>query len=109
MSCSAEAEPQLGRLVDQAALVRHYVKWDDQPASLAAAVEGLIAADRSARTYPKAPMYVAGCGNSGAGVGRGSGHSGCRSLRRAAAHCRPQPLVPMLGPNARARPAVHVI
>jgi thiamine pyrophosphate-dependent acetolactate synthase large subunit-like protein len=44
--------------VDQAALVRHFVKLDDQPASLVAAVEGLVAANRATRTYPKAPVYV---------------------------------------------------
>jgi len=43
---------------DQAALVRHYVKWDDQPASIAATIEALLRADRTARTAPCAPVYV---------------------------------------------------
>ena len=43
---------------DQAALVRPYVKWDDQPASAAAAVEALAHASVATRTYPCAPVYV---------------------------------------------------
>jgi thiamine pyrophosphate-dependent acetolactate synthase large subunit-like protein len=43
---------------DQGALVRPYVKWDDQPASAAAAVEALARADHVTRTYPSAPVYV---------------------------------------------------
>jgi thiamine pyrophosphate-dependent acetolactate synthase large subunit-like protein len=43
---------------DQAALVRPYVKWDDQPASTAAALESLVRADALTRTYPSAPVYV---------------------------------------------------
>jgi thiamine pyrophosphate-dependent acetolactate synthase large subunit-like protein len=43
---------------DQAALVRPYVKWDDQPASVAAAVESLARAHRYARTPPRAPVYL---------------------------------------------------
>jgi hypothetical protein len=40
---------------DQGALVRHFVKWDAQPASVPAAVEALLRADRIA---PCAPTYV---------------------------------------------------
>ncbi|MGH3326410.1 MAG: thiamine pyrophosphate-binding protein [Streptomycetales bacterium] len=43
---------------DQAALVRHYVKWDDQPASVAAAVESLARAWQVMRTPPYGPTYV---------------------------------------------------
>ncbi len=43
---------------DQAALVRHFVKWDDQPASVAAAIESLLRAHQLATTLPRAPVYV---------------------------------------------------
>jgi thiamine pyrophosphate-dependent acetolactate synthase large subunit-like protein len=43
---------------DQGALVRHFVKWDDQPASPAAARESLLRAHALARTAPTAPVYV---------------------------------------------------
>ena len=43
---------------DQAALVRPYVKWDDQPASLLAARESLLRAAWLAQTAPRAPTYV---------------------------------------------------
>ena len=43
---------------DQGALVRDFVKWDDQPASAAAAVEALARADQLTRTHPSAPVYV---------------------------------------------------
>src|SRR3954447_866379 len=43
---------------DQGALVRPFVKWDDQPASAAAAVEALARAAQLTRTYPAAPVYV---------------------------------------------------
>jgi thiamine pyrophosphate-dependent acetolactate synthase large subunit-like protein len=43
---------------DQAALVRHFVKWDDQPASPVAARESLLRAHVLARTAPMAPVYV---------------------------------------------------
>lgn len=43
---------------DQGALVRNYVKWDDQPASVQAGVESLIRAGIVTRTYPSAPVYV---------------------------------------------------
>jgi thiamine pyrophosphate-dependent acetolactate synthase large subunit-like protein len=43
---------------DQAALVRDYIKWDDQPASLAAAGEALARASQIAQTAPRGPVYV---------------------------------------------------
>jgi len=43
---------------DQAALVRHFVKWDDQPASPAAVRESLLRAHALARTVPMAPVYI---------------------------------------------------
>ena len=43
---------------DQAALVRHFVKWDAQPASVPAAQEALLRACRIARTAPCGPVYV---------------------------------------------------
>ncbi|HYM69208.1 MAG TPA: thiamine pyrophosphate-binding protein [bacterium] len=43
---------------DQGALVRHYVKWDDQPASIAAAQESLLRAGQIATTAPYGPVYV---------------------------------------------------
>jgi len=43
---------------DQGALVRPYLKWDDQPASIPAALESLLRADLLARTAPCGPVYV---------------------------------------------------
>lgn len=43
---------------DQGALIRQFVKWDDQPASIEAAVESLLRADQMTRTAPHAPVYV---------------------------------------------------
>ena len=43
---------------DQGALVRNYTKWDDQPASVAAAAEALLRAYRMAMTQPHGPVYV---------------------------------------------------
>ena len=43
---------------DQAALVRHYIKWDNQPASLAATAEAMLRAAMIAQTPPCAPTYV---------------------------------------------------
>ena len=45
-------------VADQGALIRNYCKWDDQPASVEAAVESLIRADAVTRSYPAAPTYV---------------------------------------------------
>ncbi|CAK7041248.1 thiamine pyrophosphate-dependent acetolactate synthase large subunit-like protein [Kerstersia gyiorum] len=43
---------------DQGAIVRPYTKWDDQPASPAAASEALMRAMWLAETAPKAPVYI---------------------------------------------------
>lgn len=43
---------------DQGSLIRHYIKWDDQPASIPAAVEALLRADVITRTAPHGPTYV---------------------------------------------------
>jgi thiamine pyrophosphate-dependent acetolactate synthase large subunit-like protein len=43
---------------DQAALIRSFVKWDDQPASVAAMVESLLRAWSLTRAAPQAPTYV---------------------------------------------------
>src|SRR5262245_35946443 len=43
---------------DQGALVRGYVKWDDQPASPAAAREALVRAKWIAETPPQGPVYI---------------------------------------------------
>ncbi|WP_118136881.1 thiamine pyrophosphate-binding protein [Oceanicella sp. SM1341] len=43
---------------DQAAIVRPYVKWDDQPASLEASLASMMRASTITRTAPMAPTYV---------------------------------------------------
>jgi len=43
---------------DQGALIRPYVKWDDQPASVEAALDSLAQAHSITRTAPSAPVYV---------------------------------------------------
>src|SRR5262252_5517724 len=43
---------------DQGALVRNYTKWDDQPASVAAAAESVLRAYRMAVTPPCGPVYI---------------------------------------------------
>jgi len=43
---------------DQAALVRHFIKWDAQPASIPSAQEALLRARQIATTAPKGPVYV---------------------------------------------------
>src|SRR5574338_115031 len=43
---------------DQGALIRGYVKWDDQPGSAAAAVESVARAAKIAAEEPRAPVYV---------------------------------------------------
>ncbi|MEP6942150.1 MAG: thiamine pyrophosphate-binding protein [Betaproteobacteria bacterium] len=43
---------------DQGAIVRDYVKWDDQPASPAAARESILRAAWLAETAPQAPVYI---------------------------------------------------
>jgi acetolactate synthase I/II/III large subunit len=43
---------------DMASLVRDYTKWDDQPASVAAALESILRGYRIATTAPQGPVYV---------------------------------------------------
>jgi len=43
---------------DQGALIRNYVKWDDQPASVAAGLESLVRANNLARAAPSGPVYL---------------------------------------------------
>ncbi|MEW5420353.1 thiamine pyrophosphate-binding protein [Amorphus sp. 3PC139-8] len=43
---------------DQAAMVRSFVKWDDQPVSVAAAQEALLRGWTITRTVPSAPVYI---------------------------------------------------
>lgn len=45
-------------LRDQGALVRHYVKWDDQPATPRAQIDSLLRAWQAANTAPRGPSYV---------------------------------------------------
>lgn len=48
----------LHTFTDQAALVRHYVKWDDQPGSVNAAIRSILKAYATTRAKPWAPTYV---------------------------------------------------
>jgi thiamine pyrophosphate-dependent acetolactate synthase large subunit-like protein len=43
---------------DQGALVRNFTKWDDQPASVSAAIESVYRASQITDTAPKAPVYI---------------------------------------------------
>ena len=43
---------------DQAALIRHFIKWDNQPASLEAAAEAMLRAAQIASTAPCGPTYI---------------------------------------------------
>lgn len=43
---------------DQAAIIRPYVKWDDQPASLEASLSAMLRSSLITQTAPKAPTYV---------------------------------------------------
>jgi acetolactate synthase I/II/III large subunit len=43
---------------DQGALVRDFIKWDDQPGSVAAAREALLQGTAIAETAPRGPVYV---------------------------------------------------
>lgn len=45
-------------VLDQGALVRDYVKWDDQPLSLKAALMSLLRGNQITRTAPSAPVYL---------------------------------------------------
>jgi thiamine pyrophosphate-dependent acetolactate synthase large subunit-like protein len=43
---------------DQGALIRNFIKWDDQPASIGAAQEAVLRAHIIARTPPCGPVYL---------------------------------------------------
>nr|CAD6606422.1 acetolactate synthase [Rhizobium sp. TCK] len=43
---------------DQGALIRDFVKWDDQPGSVAAARDALIQGTAVAATAPRGPVYI---------------------------------------------------
>lgn len=43
---------------DQGAIVRGFVKWDDQPGSAEATVEALLRANQITRTEPCGPVYI---------------------------------------------------
>lgn len=43
---------------DQAALVRQFVKWDDQPTSLEASLAAVVRGHQVAHTHPQGPVYV---------------------------------------------------
>jgi thiamine pyrophosphate-dependent acetolactate synthase large subunit-like protein len=44
---------------DLGAIIRDYIKWDDLPGSVAAALESIVRAHRIAMTHPRGPTYVA--------------------------------------------------
>lgn len=43
---------------DQGGLVRNFTKWDNQPGSVAAAVEAVLRGAQIARTAPRGPVYI---------------------------------------------------
>src|SRR5262249_37839167 len=43
---------------DQGALVRGYTKWDNQPASVPAAIEAMLRGSQIAQTAPRGPVYI---------------------------------------------------
>src|SRR5918994_347600 len=43
---------------DQAQLIRNYTKWDNQPGSVAAAIEALLRGAQLAQTAPRGPVYI---------------------------------------------------
>lgn len=43
---------------DHAALIRNYIKWDDEPQSAQAAIESVLRANQIARSKPCGPVYV---------------------------------------------------
>ncbi|MCI5074510.1 thiamine pyrophosphate-dependent enzyme [Oricola sp.] len=62
---SGPADPDKRRFIDwahsantQGDLVRAYVKWTDEPATLAGAMDSMLRAERIARTGPPGPVYV---------------------------------------------------
>jgi len=43
---------------DQGGLIRSFIKWDDQPGSVIAAIESILRANQIAKTAPQGPTYV---------------------------------------------------
>jgi thiamine pyrophosphate-dependent acetolactate synthase large subunit-like protein len=43
---------------DQGGIIRDYTKWDNQPGSVAAAMEAILRAAQIAQTAPRGPVYV---------------------------------------------------
>ena len=43
---------------DQGALIRNFIKWDDQPSSIGAAQEAVLRANLIAQTAPRGPVYL---------------------------------------------------
>ncbi|WP_324274902.1 hypothetical protein [Blastococcus brunescens] len=43
---------------DMPALVRDFVKWDDQPTTVRASVDSILRANQLTRAYPHAPTFV---------------------------------------------------
>jgi thiamine pyrophosphate-dependent acetolactate synthase large subunit-like protein len=43
---------------DQGGLIRNFTKWDNQPGSVAAAIEAILRASQIAQTAPRGPVYV---------------------------------------------------
>ena len=76
---------------DQGAIVRNYTKWDDQPASPAAAREALIRATWIANTAPMGPgLHQSRCRDAGGEARRAARPDRCR-----AGSCRrPRPAFP---------------
>jgi thiamine pyrophosphate-dependent acetolactate synthase large subunit-like protein len=43
---------------DQGALIRNFIKWDDQPSSIGATQEAILRANLIAQTAPRGPVYL---------------------------------------------------
>jgi thiamine pyrophosphate-dependent acetolactate synthase large subunit-like protein len=82
---------------DQGALVRHYTKWDDQPATAEAAREAVYRGAWLASTAPMGPVYI----NLDAGMQEGRLESGPPPLD-AARYCPRAVSAPAPGPLAEA-------
>lgn len=71
---------------DQGALIRPYVKWDDQPVSVPAAIDSLIRAANLTRMAPQARSMSVSTSRC-----RKSGSTGCRRCPTRNASLRPRP------------------
>src|SRR5262245_8611622 len=74
---------------DQAALVRPFVKWDDQPSSADALAESLARAFQLTRAHPTAPVYV--CLDAGLQEAKLDGAPAWPDLARLAPPAAPRP------------------